>query len=136
MAVGEARGVPHEILDQDRTLRRHQIERRCTPGGTHLLDADLHVLELGEVFCDRLVERDLALLVEHHGRDLGDRLGHRIDAKNCIADHWRFGFWIEGADSLEIPELSMSCDEQYESRRLSCCCILPKNVGDAVEPLG
>ena len=33
---------------------------------------------------DRLVERDLALLDQHHERDRGDRLAHRIDAEDGV----------------------------------------------------
>ena len=128
--------MPHQIVDQDRALRRDQIEGRLTSRGIRLFDADLDILELGQVFCDRLVERDPAFLVEQHGRDLRDRLGHRVDAKNRIAGHRRVGFRIERADSLEISELAMACDQQHESRRLSVRGVLPKDLGDALEPLG
>ncbi len=43
---------------------------------------------------DGLVERDAALLEQHHERDRGDRLGHRIDAEDRVVPDRHLAFKI------------------------------------------
>lgn len=45
--------------------------------------------ELGQELVDRIVEPELAVLHQQHGRRRHDRLRHRGDAKDAVAAYWR-----------------------------------------------
>ena len=45
---------------------------------------DAEVRPFGNEAVNRVVERDLAFLDQHHEGDRGDRLGHRIDAEDGV----------------------------------------------------
>ena len=77
--------------------------------------------ELGNVFGDRVVERQLALIDQHHGRDRRDRLGHRGDAiDRALADrHAGLGVLQAG----QSPDARSSpAERQAPLRPRSCRC--------------
>ena len=76
MIVGDARGVPQQVLDRDRPRQRHQIELAV------VLDADLLVGKFRNEFGDGIVEQEMAFLEQHHDADRDDRLGHGEDAED------------------------------------------------------
>ena len=81
--IGKAGRVAHQIHDPRRRCGRTGHERAGAPATGENAD----VLELGEIFRDRLAKRDLALLDKLHQRDRRDRLGHRHDPENRIIGH-------------------------------------------------
>ena len=52
---------------------------------------DPHLGELRQVFLDRVVELELALLVEREECNGGDRFRHRVDAMDGVGSHRLFG---------------------------------------------
>ena len=80
VVVGDARGVPQQILDRHRPLQRDQFELAV------VLDADLLVGEFRNEFGDRIVQQEVAFLEQHHDADRDDRFSHREDAEDaCCA---------------------------------------------------
>ena len=84
-AIGKPGGMPHQVLDRDRTLRRDELERAA------LLHADLQVLQFRNVLRNRIRELHATLFDEDHRRDRNDRLGHRVDAEDRVGCHGRAG---------------------------------------------
>jgi hypothetical protein len=80
-AVAEPRGVRDQLADGDRADRRLEVVGRDR-AVVDLLH--LHVGELRQDLGERLVERELAVVDQHHRRHAGDRLGHRIDAVDAL----------------------------------------------------
>ena len=102
-AVGQARGVAHEVLDGDRPLERRKVELVAVD------DADLHVGEGGDVFRDRIGDEQPSLLDQHHRRDRDDRLGHRIDAEDRVVGHRRAAG--RSAPTVPIGDLAVARDQ-------------------------
>ena len=71
-----------QMPDPDRLGRRdgHGAQRRT------LLE-DPHTIECRDEAADRIAQVERALLVQHHRRDRGDRLGHRVDAEERVRLH-------------------------------------------------
>jgi hypothetical protein len=81
--------------------------------------ANLHVFELRYIRADRIGNRELALLVEHHDSNRYDRLGHAGDREDRIVRHWRLGRRIQRAERLEISELTAPRDRNDRPRQAS-----------------
>ena len=94
--VGETRGVGQQVLDGDRTRRRHAVSA---------VGQDRHVGELGHELRDRVVERDLAFLDQDHHRDAGHRLGHRVDAEDVAALQGVAGRGVARPDRRPVDDL-------------------------------
>ena len=80
-AVGQARRMGEEVAKGDVALGRYGLDPPVHGG------RDPHVAETGQEARDRVVELEATLLVEHHDRDRGQRLRHRIDAHNRVGRH-------------------------------------------------
>ena len=82
-------------------------------------DEDAEVLPRRNVGLDRIVQRDLALFDQHHERDAGERLGHRIDAEDRVDGQRRVALDVSLADSAEVSDLAVPRDEGHCARQ-SC----------------
>jgi hypothetical protein len=85
LAVGEAGGVGHELAHGGRVIG---IDEDHFAVGIDAVE-DLEVRELGDVFGDGISGQPLALLVEDHHGDAGDRLGHGVVAEDGVFGHGR-----------------------------------------------
>ncbi len=104
-AVGEAGSVGEHVAERD------------GPGGGLGLHVgslaghpDAVVLPGGDVAADRVVELEIALLVEGHQRDRGDRLGHGIDAVDRIVGRGLAALAVHLAEGLEVGEVAVAGD--------------------------
>ena len=79
----------------------------------------LEILELRNVLRDRIVELPFTLFEQNHHRDAGDRLAHRIDAKDAVRRHRLVGVDVLFADGVEMHDLAVSRDERDDARELS-----------------
>ena len=111
-AVSEAGGVPQQVHDQHRPRWRLGQEGRRDPSLEHA-----QILPFRDVFMDRLVERDAALLDQHHEGHAGDRLGHRIDAKNRVVLDRRLALDIGKALHRAVDHLAAAVDQELGSRK-------------------
>ena len=100
VVVGQAGGVPQQVLDGHLPLDRHEVELAV------VLDADLLVGELRNELGDGVVEDEVAVLDQHHDADRDDRLGHREDAEDAVMRHRRAGGRILPADRVEPADLA------------------------------
>ncbi len=100
VVVGQARGVPQQVLNGHLPLHRHQVELAV------VLDADLLLGKLRNEFCDRVVEDEVAVLDQHHDADRDDRLGHREDAEDAVVRHRRGCGRALAADRIEPADLT------------------------------
>ena len=81
--VAEPGGVRQQVADRDRPRRRARGERGVGAG------RHLHVLERRDIFADRIVEVQLAVLDQHHRGHAGDRLGHGVDTPQRVGPRRR-----------------------------------------------
>ena len=93
-AVGQARGVAQQVDDAHR-----RVDRPGDEGAGYARAVDGQVAPGRDPAVHGVVDRDPAFLDQHHEGDAGDRLGHRIDAKDrvlgeplpalqrCVAEH-------------------------------------------------
>ena len=127
--------MAHQVLDRHRPFGRDQLQRRLAVG-TRLLLADFDVLEGRDVLGDRIGERQLALLEQHHRRHRGDRLGHGIDAEDRILGHRRLLLGVEAAHGLEVGDLAVPRDEQDGAGDRALGDVGLERVGDRLQALG
>ena len=92
--------------DEFRPALRHRPQRR------RAADINRKVAPFGDVFGDRLVERDAALLDEHHEGDGGDRLRHRIDAEDRVFLHRHVAFDVGEALHCRVNDLAVTVDDR------------------------
>ncbi len=69
--------------------------------------------ELGQVFFDRIVDRQFAFVTQQHDAHGRDGLGHRHDAKDGVLGHWRSGVELLRADRFQIGDTIRCADEQH-----------------------
>ena len=110
-AVGEARGVPQEVVDADRTLLRFVLDfARRVPGG------DLHRGEVGKIIGEPAIERQPAMLGQRQHPDRRHDLGHRRKPEDRIDPHGLAGLLVLGAVSLQQDELAVARDSNDGAR--------------------
>ena len=68
---------------------------------------------------DGLVERDAALLEQHHEGDRRDRLGHRIDAEDGVVPHRDLALDIGEALHGAVGDLAAAVDQKLGARKAS-----------------
>ena len=73
------------------------------------------VLEFGDERGNSVVESEASLFVQHHDRDRGDGLGHRVDAKERPLGHRRPRLEILDADGFEVGHLAASRHGRHRS---------------------
>jgi len=76
----------------------------------HARGEDAQAGPFGDVFGHRFVEGDLALLDQHHEGHRGDRLGHRIDAKERVRLQRRAPLAVGQAQDRVIGQLAAPPD--------------------------
>ena len=72
--------VRHQLADGGRVCRRLE-NRRAVRGRAAI---HLQVRELRDVLREGIGGAPFPFLVQHHHRDAGDRLGHRVDAEDRV----------------------------------------------------
>ena len=100
VVVGEARGVPQQVLHRHLPLHRYQLELAV------VLDADLLVGKFRNEFRDGIAEDEVAVLDQHHDADRDDRFGHREDAEDAVMRHRRGCRRALPADRVEPADLA------------------------------
>src|SRR5882762_7211637 len=85
---------------------------------TVLLRERLHLIESGYEFGNRIVEKELALLVQHHHGRAGDRLGHRRHAEDGVRLHRLPGVQILKAEPFEVSQLAAPHDRDVNASEL------------------
>ena len=64
----------------------------------------------GQIFGDRIGQKQPALLDQHHDGDRGHRLAHGREREDGVARHRHLAGGIEKADRLEVGELAFAGD--------------------------
>ena len=131
IAVGDARGVPQQIGDRHRPARRLALE--CRLAVAFALDADLHIGEGRNVGRHRIGEREAALLDQHHRRDAGDRLGHRIQREHGVGRHRRAGGDVAHADAFLIDRPAVLQDQHHRAGNLALRDLVVEEGGEPFE---
>ncbi len=83
-----------------------------------LAGVDLQVREFRNVLRDRIGRLPLPFLVQHHHRDAGDRLGHRIDASDRVELHRRAGLETGNAVGLVLHDLAFPRHQRDDAGEL------------------
>ena len=100
VVVGDARGVPQQVLNRHRPLQRYELELAV------VLDADLLIGKFRDEFRDGVAEQEMAILDQHHDADRDDRFGHGEDAEDRIVRHRRGGRRALPAERFEPADLA------------------------------
>ena len=108
--VCQSRRMAQQILDRDRPFGWDQFEFPV------LLDADLRVGEFRQVLRHGVGDEQPSVLDQHHERDRDDRLGHRIDAEDRVAGHYRAAR-PQHAEVAAIADLAAPRDHHRNSRQ-------------------
>jgi len=103
--------------------------------GVETRNAHLKIRELRQKLRDRVAEDEPALLDEHHGGDRGERLGHRVQAKDRVLRHRRAGPRIALAEALEVRDLALARDEDDRTRVPTARNLGLQHLGDTRQPL-
>ncbi len=98
--------MTEDLAHGDRLLRRLEQD-----GGVVLVGDVFLVLELGQIFFDRVFEADLAFVDEDGERGGGHRLGHGGDPEEGVLGHRALGGEIGVADSLVREDAVFVRDE-------------------------
>ncbi len=128
-AIGQSRRMAQQIDHADRRRGRSRQEGDIAAAR----DEDAGVLELGAELHQRIGQRDLALLDQHHEGDAGDRLGHARDAKDRVVLQRLAGPRV--ADARAMRDLAAPRYERRGVRQAAGVDIFGgEKGGDAVEP--
>ncbi len=128
--VGVADGpVVQEAVGQARTMGEEIADGHAAPRvlGLALLAGDALLLEGRDEARHRIVQAQLALLVEHHDRHAGDRLAHRRDAEDGVLAHRRLALDVLEPGRVDVDHLAVARDERDDaagfaaSRRSPAC---------------
>ena len=106
----EAGGVGQQLANGDRAGRRSQRGRFRRAGG------HLHRGELGQVARHRIVQTDPAFFQQDQHGHRGNRLGHRIDAKDRILLHGRMPRQVAMAIGAVIHHLAIAHHQRHRSQ--------------------
>ena len=109
-AVGQPGGVAQQIDDLHRTRWRPGQERRRVAGDEHT-----EVLPFRDVFVHGIVERDLALLHQHHEGHAGQRLAHGIDAIDRVFLDGNLALDVGKALHGAVHHLAAAIDQQLRA---------------------
>jgi hypothetical protein len=131
-AVGDAGGVAQQVVNRHLPLSRDQIQLRLAVVALGL-NADLGLRESRDVLRDRLLQRQLSLLHQHQGRHRGDRLRHRVDAKQRVWRHRRLGRYVANAEALEVDRPAAPLHQHDDTRDVAGCNLGLEELGDVAE---
>jgi hypothetical protein len=107
--------VPQQVDDPHRRARRRRREaRRARAAGKHAETAPSR-----DVAMHRVVERDLALLDEHHESDRCQRLGHRIDAEDRVGGERHCALDVGMADEAGVGGFAKARDADQRAGQLA-----------------
>ena len=111
-AVDQSGGVAHQVLYRDLTIGRHGF------GGwfAGLARGDAHVCEFREVFAQRIINQDLALLIKHQGAYGRHRFCHRRDIENGVRRHRESTRLVAPAVGIQRHQLAAPGDCDHRAR--------------------
>ena len=132
-AIDQARRVPEQILDRDRTRRRDALDDVLLLRVEH---RDLLLGELRKILRHRIVDQQPALLVELQRRDRRHRLGHRRDVEDRVGAHRHTAGLVEEAVGLEMHEPAAPHDREHAARQLVARDLGLDPLPDQRQPLG
>jgi hypothetical protein len=129
-AVGQARGVGHQVAKGDLALGRHAVDLAAAAAGI-----DPRIGEGRDELGDRVVELKAAFLVEHHDRRRGERLGHGVDAEDGVGPHRLVALEVGLAGDLGEGELAAAHHDRHHAGKTAAVDPLVHPLAHAVEPL-
>ena len=114
-SVSQARCMTQQVPDRYFPLCRHSSKRLLACLRVRLFNSDFKSLKLRNIFRDRFVKEKTSLFIKHHNSRTGNRLGHRIDAKDCIFFHRQPVFNVTHTEGFKIPRLPIAGDKRRSS---------------------
>jgi hypothetical protein len=98
---------------------------------------DLMILPGREEAAHRVVQLEVAALIEAHQRHGGDRLAHRIDAEDGVVGHRLAALPVHLAERAKVGEVAVPGDRDLAAGDLAGADVVAfQVVGDAFEPGG
>ena len=106
--------MAQQVFDGDRALQR--LKHELSIG---LLDTDLRFRKGRDVFRQRIVKPELAVIDQHHRGNRGDSFRHRIKPEDAVRGHRPSAFDIAQAEALEIDGLTVLLDQNDRAGNLA-----------------
>jgi hypothetical protein len=132
-AIDQAGGVHHQVAQRDRLPRGHLAGDRLAL----LVElGDLHVGELREVLRQRVVDQQLAALMQLQRRERDHRLGHRRDVEDRVLGHRDARRLVAETERLVVGELALAGDRDHAAGNASGLDVGIEALADLAEPLG
>jgi len=78
-------------------------------------------------------KRELAGIDQHHRREAGNGLRHRMESKNRIGSHRNIGHHVTDAETLQIDWFSVLLDQYDGTWQFPCGNLIVEKFGDALE---
>ncbi len=130
--VADAGGMPQKILDVHGSIRRHELQDGIAVVCSGL-DSHLHVGEGRDKFGHRIGQRQPAIIDQHHRRDAGNRLRHRMKRKDRVRRHGLLRGDIPNAEALEIDRSTVLLDQHDRAGKLSGRDLVRKEFGQTFQ---
>ncbi len=118
IVIGNTGGLTQQILDVHRPVRRFELEDFGTAFRFGFV-ADLNLGKGRNVFRNRIGQRQLSLFDQHHRRQVGNRLCHRMKCKDGVRRHRPLGGDVTNAEAFEIDRPAMLLDQHDHAGKLS-----------------
>ena len=126
-AVEIACGVAEHVLDRGLA--------HCVHDAAGVAVEHAGVRQLRQIARDRLVELELAFLVEDQQRHARHWLGHRVDVEVSVAGHRAACIDVSEAVGVLVDDLAVSGDVSDDARNLARVDICVEVVVEPLEPL-
>src|SRR6267142_2202361 len=124
--------MPQQIHDGYRPVQRHKLQNGRSVGRNRT-NADPHVGKSRNKFGYGIRKRELAGIDQHHRREAGNGLRHRMESKNRIGSHRNIGLHVTDAETLQIDWFSVLLDQYDGTWQFPCGDLIIEKFGDALE---
>jgi hypothetical protein len=135
-------GIAARAVDQPAGVH-HQMTQRDRPGGRLAGDragrvqlGNLHLGKLRKILRQRVVDQQLAALLQLQRRERDDWLGHRRDVEDRVLRHRNARRPVAETERLLVDELALAHDRDHGAGQAAFLNVGVDDRRDAAEPFG
>ena len=131
VAVWQSAGMAHQVDDHDRAHRRFRFQDAL---GQIVHQPNPLPADSREVFAQRIIEQQLAFLIQHQRGDRRHRLGHRRDVEDAVGGHRLTAPRVAVSIGIERDKLVLADDPHHGAGDLPVSDVAVEDTADAREP--
>jgi hypothetical protein len=105
--------VCEDVLQRDLAVGRNEMHTGAARIVWKVPHGDARILELRDVFRNRIVQHQLSFFHQHQDGDSGDRLGHGGHAEQRVRAHRLLGIEILIAAGFEVDHFAFAIDQRH-----------------------